>query len=532
MITGSSLLTKRLPALLAICLAASLPYLSSAHNYFVKEDFGVVQLLSQKPPLYFPRWFVTSWMDNIWGVTLDEIRPFPAVTYQLMAAWGAAQPLANHLTNIAFHMGNALLVLAVARFVAGLSFVAATVAALVFAVLPVHAESVAWITGRVDTVPALFFTSSFLAYACWRRGHTPSPPLYLCSIVLFFCALFSKQNAITMVPTLFLYDLVVEQRPIRASWSWLAPYVPFLIFTAAYLFLRYELFGEAAREGQLTAEGLGLSRIFIGKHFQRMFVGSEVARYPGGYIAALLLTVGMWLLARTSGGATLRRGSALVLFFGPCWWLLGLAPLVVVRYETPRHVYLVSVGWAIMIGLAFQVIWHRRHPAFRYAALVASAALLSFYTVRLQAEVADWNIRASVSQRMVADLEREAHATPEGSLLIVGAPPRSWEWALPFATQPPFTRTDLTEDVAIVWPVLLDCCRLQWAERTRAILQVWSQQSSAPAVVVGWDSRTGAVSRLTDRGDPRLRKQVLALLETNTPEALDRALLTILQQVP
>jgi hypothetical protein len=49
----------RVYAVLAICLAASLPYVSSSRNYFVNDDFRVVQLLSQKPPLYLPRWFVT-----------------------------------------------------------------------------------------------------------------------------------------------------------------------------------------------------------------------------------------------------------------------------------------------------------------------------------------------------------------------------------------------------------------------------------------------------------------------------------------
>ena len=227
--------TNRLLAALAICLAATLPYVSSAGNYFVNDDFGVVQLLSQKPPLYFPRWFVTSWMDDIWGATQDEIRPFPAVTYQLAALWGATSPLANHVTNIGFHAANALLVLGIARAVAALSFIASTYAALAFAILPLHAESVVWITGRVDTIPALFFLGSFLAYAQWRRGEATSTRLYLCSLVLFFCALFSKQNTIVMVATLFLYDLVGERRPIRASWSWLAPYVPFAALTIAYL---------------------------------------------------------------------------------------------------------------------------------------------------------------------------------------------------------------------------------------------------------------------------------------------------------
>ena len=102
-----------------------------------------------------------------------------------------------------------------------------------FAILPLHAESVIWITGRVDTIPTLFFLGSFLAYACWRRGDARSTRLYVCSIVLFFCALFSKQNTIVMVATLVLYDLVAERRPIRASWSWLAPYVPFAALTVA-----------------------------------------------------------------------------------------------------------------------------------------------------------------------------------------------------------------------------------------------------------------------------------------------------------
>jgi hypothetical protein len=163
--------------------------------------------------------------------------------------------------------------------------------------------------------------------------------------------------------------------------------------------------------------------------------------------------------------------------------------------------------------------------------VAASAGLFVFYTAGLRAEVDDWGIRAQVSQKVVADLEREALSTAEGSLLIVGAPVRSWEWALPFAAEPPFTRTDLAERVSIVSPVLIDCCRDQWMERTRRILQAWSARASAPAVALRWDSRTGTYSRLTDREDPTLRSQVMALLEAETFEALDLAMLRILRRI-
>ena len=514
-------------SVLAVVLAASLPYLSSSRNYFVNDDFGVVQLLSQKPVFYFPRWFVTAWTDDIWGVIADEIRPFTAVSYQLAAVWGASSPLANHLTNIAFHSANAVLVLGVARIAAGLSLLAATFAAIAFALLPLHAESVVWITGRVDTIPSLFFVGSFLAYARWRRAGSRSTGLYVSSIALFFCALFSKQNTIVMVATVALYDRVVERRPVAASWSWLAPYVPFAVLTTAYLLLRYLLFGEVVREGQLTVEGLRLSQIFIGKHFQRMFFGGEVARYPAGYIAALLVPAGLWLLLRAAGAAT-RHRAGVVPYFGPCWWFLGLIPLVVVGYETTRHVYLAAVGWAVLLGVTFEALWRQRHAAFRCGVLCASVGLLVFYAVRLQAEVSDWKVRAAVSAKAVGDLEREAMGTPRDGLLIVGAPPRSWEWALPFAAQPPFTRVDLTSTVSIIWPVLLDCCRLHWSEQTRQIIQAWSQRPAAPVVVLRWNARTGAYTKLTDREASTLRDQVMALLQTDTAESLDRAILALL----
>ncbi len=222
----------------------------------------------------------------------------------------------------------------------------------------------------------------------------------------------------------------------------------------------------------------------------------------------------------------------MVLYFGPCWWLLCLAPLVVVGYESTRHVYLAAAGWAVVLGVVVDALWRIRHTAVRYGIQAASAALLIFYAVTLQAEVADWAVRSRVSQKVVSDLEREALAAPEGSLLIVGAPPRSWEWSLPFAAQPPFTQTDLAERVAIVSPVLIDCCRDQWMERTRRIIREWSQRPSAPLVALSWDARSGNTRKLTERDEPALRNKVMALLDLDTFEAMDRAMLTILRRTP
>ena len=62
-----------------------------------------------------------------------------------------------------------------------------------------------------------------------------------------------------MAGTLVTYDALVERRTLRLSWSWVRPYVPFVAMTAAYLWLRYALFGQVIREGQLSAEGMSYS---------------------------------------------------------------------------------------------------------------------------------------------------------------------------------------------------------------------------------------------------------------------------------
>ena len=144
--------------------------------------------------------------------------------------------------------------MAIAKRAAGLAVPSAMFAGLLFVVMPVHAESVAWITGRVDSMPALFYLASFLAYVVYRERL--SARAYIRSLVLFVVALFTKQNTITMVATLVGYDVIIRRQPVLPLLTFVRPYVPFALMTAGYLWLRYLLFHQVAREGTLNARGL------------------------------------------------------------------------------------------------------------------------------------------------------------------------------------------------------------------------------------------------------------------------------------
>ncbi len=457
-------------------------------------------------------------MDDIWGFTLDEIRPFPALTYQVSALWGAASPVANHIMNVALHAGSGLLVLSIARSAAGLGILAATFAALVFVLLPTQAESVAWVTGRVDSLPAFVYLSAFLLYTRWRqRGDARC---YWASVAVFFVALFTKQTTIVLGPVLVLYDAIVGRGPVRLSWAWLRPYVPFAMLTIAYLALRYVLLGEVARESQLTSSSLGYFGTLVVRHLCRMMFGDVANATPVLLaLAASLLAVLLWAAPRTT------------LFFGVFWWALSIAPIVVAGYESPRHIYVASMAWAILLGLAIDLVPRRR--LVRAASALAAGFLLTAYASQLVRVVGEWETRAFVSHKAVVDLEREVLAAPPGALIVVTAPVASWEWALPFVLRPPFVSSAVEGRAMVVSPHLLHCCRGQWEAFTRETLRVWLvREDRPPAIALRWDARTGALFRLTEREEPYLREVLAVLADTDSAASLNRAILDLADRLP
>jgi hypothetical protein len=514
---------------LAVFVAACVPYLPTIDDYFTQDDFGVVQLLASKPWSTFPRWFTMPWMEGIWGYTPDEIRPFVAFTYQLTAIPGAARPELHHLFNILLHGANALLVMALARRAGGLPRGAAAAAALVFAVLPVQAESVAWITGRVDSMPAFFYFATVLAYVRWRRGD--GAPWYGAALALFFVALFSKQNTITMVASLAAYDVLVLAPPRKPSWVRLPlAWIPFTAMTLGYLVLRRFLFGASVRGGVASPAQLALALDTIERHLLRTVFGGigPLAAWQlaaAGALVCVLVAV-LW-----------RRRELLGPFacFGVGWWILGALPVIVAGYESPRHVYLASAGWAFVVGLAFAALQQaaeRAAPRLRVVPNLLMIALLGGYLVQLGQVVLRWGEWARVSRTAVERVAAEAAAAPRGTLLLVSVPEGSWAWASPFVLRPPYAPADLTGRVHLVTPMRLDCCSPSlWDSTTRARLRAWRADGRAGVVALHVAPSTGAVSRVTDADRPELRSIAAAFGETDSWQALDRAVIGLMERV-
>ena len=106
-----------------------------------------------------------------------------------MKLWGGTT-LGYHLVNIGCHAVGSLLILSILRH---LNLKGAWFAAAIFALHPVHVESVAWISELKNTMSGVFFFAATLMYL--RFDENRVWPRYAAATGLFLCALLSKATA-------------------------------------------------------------------------------------------------------------------------------------------------------------------------------------------------------------------------------------------------------------------------------------------------------------------------------------------------
>jgi hypothetical protein len=513
----------------AVAVAAAVAFGSSLHAWFIGDDFGLIKALYDKPALHFFTLFTGTWTDGVFGVRPDELRPFVALSYQLDMWGGATNPLPYHLGSIAYHVLCSCLVFALARVAVRASLPAATFTGLFFAWHPAHAETVAWISGRADSIPTLFYLGALVGYAAWRRDDRPG--WYVLALVSAFCAHFSKQSAITLPFVLLAYELLLESRRGRPLVRSLTPVLPFAALTAAYLGLRQLLFGNYVREQMWSFE---MVRAFFRRQPAYVEALLAPAVVPGAdlttrgialvCLAAAASAVFVWLRFRAPERS--RVLDALVLF-GPVWYVATIGPLAV-TYFSPRHLYLASAGLAVALGALADHLAAGRTRPLRVALGACAALLLGADLVALTAHNRYWNDAARASHAMMVEAQRTALAAPPGSLVVLDATWRTrqafvWGWAIPFTVQPPFAPEDLTARVGVVGHYWAYCCpQDQWLADLRRQFAGWSD--AQPAYFVSMRGSDPAVLTGSDAGAPRTRAALRAVPLAATPEQAERRL--------
>jgi hypothetical protein len=129
--------------------------------------------------------------------------PLTWLSYMLDSQLFGVNSAAFHLVNLLFHSLTTLLVFFVFNRMTGARWPSAFLAML-FAVHPLHVESVAWVAERKDVLSGLFWMLTLWAYA--RYAEKPLPARYGLTLLLFALGLMAKPMLVTLPFVLLLLD--------------------------------------------------------------------------------------------------------------------------------------------------------------------------------------------------------------------------------------------------------------------------------------------------------------------------------------
>lgn len=328
----------------------------------------------------------------------------PLVWWSLMADWQlfGNRPGAFHLENVLWHSLNVVLLFVALTELTGDRYRSAAVAAI-FAIHPLHVESVAWVTERKDVLSGFFWMAGLWSYARWSRSRQ-SPGWWLLVTGCLVLGLMSKQIVVTLPCVFMLLDVwplgrAVDRRigqiTISSLWSrfWEKGFWLGLCVLASVLAVQAQQSARLAERQWPLGLRLLNAVVSIARYLGKSIypIGLSI-QYP--YDVPTGLTVALaTLLILTISCACLwcfhRQPAALV---GWLWFLGTLVPvigLVQVGNQSiaDRYMYLP------LIGLSIAVVWTIPTPPSlrtKWALATATAACLMILTFCTASQTSVW----------------------------------------------------------------------------------------------------------------------------------------------
>ena len=320
----------------------------------------------------------------------ENWHPLTWLSHMLDVEMYGMEAKGHHRTNLVLHVANAILLLLVLARMTGAFWPAAFVAA-VFALHPLHVESVAWAAERKDVLSTLFWMLTLLAYA--RYVERPGVRRYVAVASALALGLMAKPMLVTLPFVLLLLDywplrreeparrLIVEKLPLFA-----------LIVASSVVTYLVQQRGGAVENVPLDLR-LANALVSYAGYVVKMFWPVPLAPlYPfplDGVPAWKVVASALTLLAATAGAVLIGRKHRYVAV-GWLWYVGTLVPvigLVQVGYQASadRYTYIPTIGLTIMLAWgAAELVRRLRVPAVWLAAPVLLVLALLAWTTRVQ----------------------------------------------------------------------------------------------------------------------------------------------------
>jgi tetratricopeptide (TPR) repeat protein len=355
---------------LALTLATVAVYYQVCSHDFVNYDDG--EYVYQNPNIQrgltydVVRWaFTTNYAAN-WH---------PLTWFSHILDWRLYGPKAggHHITNLVFHIANTLLLFLVLKRMTSATWPSAFVAAL-FALHPMHVESVAWVAERKDVLSAFFWMLTMWTYVQYVKH--PGKARYVLTLLMFSLGLLSKPMLVTLPFVLLLLDYwPLERFGKLRTYHLISEKIPFVLLAAIssiVTFLVQQNWGAVTRLTDVSfAVRIGNALISYVKYIEKMFWPAGLVYFyphPGRNISIWYVVISaLFLLAVTF--FILRFSSKhRYLLTGWFWYLGTLVPVIGLvqvgeQAMADRYSYITLTGLFIIIAWGVSEIllkWHYR----------------------------------------------------------------------------------------------------------------------------------------------------------------------------
>lgn len=357
----------------ALAVAITVVYAGSLGGGFLNLDDP---WLIEQNPLIQPE--TTGAISKIWLDWSRETRlilgaeylPMRDMSFWLEARLWGLGPGALRLSNLALYIGACLMMRAALRRTFG-GGVTAEAAAWLFALHPVHVESVAWLSGRKDVLAMLFVAIALFVHTGEGRKRIVLVPL------LVGLAGLSKAMAISALGLLFAHDLLTRQRPEAKI------YVPTGIVCGLIAWVAMQVGDQVGMTtdplgGSRSSAAAGMGRVWL-SYLQAIVYPTNLSiiHDPPQVTTWGIVSIAGWLVILAWGAAGLfvlnkgqarseheHSGKPLVL----ASWIWFVVPLIPVsqiifpleNFWADRYLFLSVMGPALLAGAFFEIAGDRK----------------------------------------------------------------------------------------------------------------------------------------------------------------------------
>ncbi|MBW2440644.1 MAG: hypothetical protein JRH12_09235, partial [Deltaproteobacteria bacterium] len=345
--------------------------------------------------------------DNIaWAFRAENVywHPLTWISHMVdVQIWGL-DPGPQHLTNLIFHMLNALLLFLALNRMTGALWRSVFVAAL-FALHPINVESVAWVAERKNVLSTFFMMLTLLAYGFYAAK--PGLVRYLMLVALFVLGLLAKPMLVTLPFVLLLLDywplgrFSVRDATVKRSdrvLSLILEKVPlFLLSGLSVIASSVSVQAIKSLEAVPMTMRLGNALVSYMKYMGKMFWPFNLAvfyPYPQSISAGQLLG-SIIILVMVSGFAIFLLKQHAYFAVGWFWYLGTLVPVCGLVQAGLWPAMADRWAYVPLIGLYIAIVWGiaelvEKHPSCRKPISVTAILVIGILCATTWLQLGYW----------------------------------------------------------------------------------------------------------------------------------------------